>query len=183
MWIAAQKRGSLSVADFGGSLGSSYFQNRLYLDQLTSVKWWVIEQPHFVQCGNQYFSNDRLRFFESLDLCIDYGGIPDVLLLSCVLPYLEYPYEMLARMCQKRIPYILIDNTYFNYENRDRICIQIVPQDIYEASYPCWLLCRSHVIECLQSKYKILSEHKNDAVIYVDGKKINYEGFLASSIE
>jgi len=183
LWVAAKNKGSLKVADFGGSLGSSYFQNKLFLDSLSALKWNVIEQPHFVQSGIRHFRNDRLEFYESLDQCIREQGIPDMLIMSCVLPYLEEPYKILDIICTHKIPHILIDNTFFNYENRDRICVQTVPPEIYEASYPCWLLSLEHVKRCVQTQYEILTEHKNDSIIYVDGKKINYEGFLATRIE
>jgi putative methyltransferase (TIGR04325 family) len=32
MWIAAQNKGELHLIDFGGSLGSSYYQNKSFLD-------------------------------------------------------------------------------------------------------------------------------------------------------
>jgi putative methyltransferase (TIGR04325 family) len=182
-WVAAKNKGKVLVADFGGSLGSSYFQNKLYLDELPDLKWCIIEQSHFVQSGRQKFQNKRLEFFNSMEDCIGERGIPDILILSCVLPYLQEPYELLKRMIDQNLPHILIDNTYFNYENRDRICIQHVPPQIYEASYPCWLLSRDHVQKYFKSQYKIISEHKNDSAIYIDGKKIIYEGFLASRIE
>src|SRR5215475_3829712 len=34
MWVAARNKGKLTVADFGGSLGSSYFQNKVFLEGL-----------------------------------------------------------------------------------------------------------------------------------------------------
>ena len=49
-WIAAQNNGGLKVVDFGGSLGSSYFQNRKFLEPL-DIKWNVIEQENFVKAG------------------------------------------------------------------------------------------------------------------------------------
>jgi putative methyltransferase (TIGR04325 family) len=179
MWVAAKNKGRLTVADFGGSMGSSYFQNRIFLDSLQDLKWYVIEQPHFVQRGNLHFKNEKLEFFESLDHCVKAKGTPDVLVLSCVLPYLEKPYDFLDKISDFEISHVIIDNTYFNFEKRDRICVQTVPPDIYEASYPCWLLSHENVIQSLEKHYRILSEHKNDSAIYIDGKKIIYEGFLA----
>jgi putative methyltransferase (TIGR04325 family) len=37
--------------DFGGSLGSSYFQNKKFLDALRLVEWNVVEQENFVATG------------------------------------------------------------------------------------------------------------------------------------
>jgi putative methyltransferase (TIGR04325 family) len=178
LWITTQNKGSLRVADFGGSLGSSYFQNRIFLAGLPELQWNIIEQERFVTCGQQYFQDDYLHFFYTPEQMITTQGLPDLLLLSCVLPYLEKPFEMLMRLMQYKIPYILIDNTYFNYEPRDRICIQLVPPEIYKASYPCWMLNYDIVKKTLSDMYTLISEHQNDSFIFLDGKKIQYKGML-----
>ena len=48
---AARAGGRLSVVDFGGSLGSLYFQHRSLLRGLASLRWSVVEQPAFVTLG------------------------------------------------------------------------------------------------------------------------------------
>ena len=178
MWIAAQNNGTLRVADFGGSLGSSYFQNRIFLAGVRELQWNIIEQENFVTVGQQYFQDDNLHFFYTPEEMVAIQTLPDLLLLSCVLPYLEKPYEMLIRLMHYKIPYILIDNTYFNYQQRDRICIQLVPPEIYEASYPCWMLNYEKVKKTLSDMYTLISEHQNDSFIFLDGKEIQYKGLL-----
>jgi putative methyltransferase (TIGR04325 family) len=178
MWITMQNNGVLRVADFGGSLGSSYFQNRIFLASVPELQWNIIEQENFVTCGQKYFQDDFLHFFYSPDQMIAMQGLPDILVLSCVIPYLEKPYEVLTRLMQYKIPYILVDNTYFNYEDRDRICVQIVPSEIYKASYPCWMLNYHRVNKTLSDTYALISEHQNDSFIFLDGKKIQYKGLL-----
>ena len=54
MFAAAKDEGRLSVLDFGGSLGSSYFQNREFLTLLPNVQWGIVEQPHYVNYGVIY---------------------------------------------------------------------------------------------------------------------------------
>ncbi len=50
------ERGSLRVADFGGSLGSTWRQNSRYLQRLRiPLSWHVIEQEHLVTLGNEEF--------------------------------------------------------------------------------------------------------------------------------
>ena len=178
LWVASQNNGELKVADFGGSLGSSYYQNRQFLSGLSHLQWNIVEQENFVRCGQENFQDNTLHFFYSLDQLIEQKGLPDILLLSCVLPYLEKPYEMLKNLMDYKIPCILIDNTYFNYEHRDRICIQKVPPDIYNASYPCWMLNFMAVKMELTRNYQLISEHENDSCIFLDGKKIRYRGLL-----
>jgi len=178
LWVAAQNKGDLSVADFGGSLGSSYFQNKKFLDKLNSVRWSIIEQGNFVAAGREYLQDARLQFFYDLTECIRGQGIPHVLLLSCVLPYLEDPYAQLKELLSQDIPYVIIDNTYFNYEPRDRICIQKVPPDIYEATVPCRFLDYARLKTSLETTYETITEHSNSSCIFLDGKKIQYRGLL-----
>ena len=181
MWIAAINKGNLNVIDFGGSLGSSYFQNKFFLDSLDHVKWNIVEQESFVRKGRELFQTSTLNFFLSVEDCINSSAVPHVLLLSCVLPYIKEPYKILEEISNFSVPYIIIDNTPFNFKNQDRICVQNVPASIYKASYPCWLLYYEKVLETVKGNYSIITEHFNDSSIYVDGKKIQYRGFLAKN--
>ena len=178
MWAAAQNKGRLHVADVGGGLGSSYFQNKVFLDPLSDVQWNIIEQKTFSDCGRKFFSDPRLQFFDSLADCISKRSVQDILVLSCVLPYLEQPYEALREFMGYKAPFIIIDNTYFNIKAGNRICIQKVPPDIYEASYPCWFLDYEEIKATTKKEYTVISEHVNDSIIYLDGKKIQYRGLL-----
>lgn len=178
MWIAAMNRSQLDVVDFGGSLGSSYFQNKYFLDTLDHVHWQVIEQQGFVEVGEREFADQRLGFSTSLENTVS-SGRPQLLLIACTLPYLEDPYAFLRSATAMGIPYLLIDNTYFNFERRDRVCIQNVPPEIYKASYPCWFLDYDRVLAAISENYTIVSEHYNDSQIYLDGRKIRYRGLMA----
>lgn len=179
MWIAARNKGKLSVIDFGGSLGSSYFQNKYFLDTIEKAQWSVVEQKAFVDCGREYFENGILKFYYTMEECIKSGEIPDVLLISCALPYLEEASKMLDDFSQMGISYFIIDNTPFNYQDRDRITVQRVDPLIYEASYPCWFLNYNKVKAIVGSRYTIVSEYFNNTSILLDGRKIPYRGLLA----
>ena len=178
LWVMTLKKGNLKVADFGGSLGSSYFQNRKFLEAATALHWNIIEQEKFVECGRNFFQDNILHFYYNLQQLVNEQGLPDILIFSCVLPYIEKPYDLIEHVMEYKIPYVLIDNTYFNYEPRDRICIQLVPPDIYKASYPCWMLNYDGVKKTLCDMYTLISEHQNDSFIFLDGRKIQYKGLL-----
>jgi len=182
MWVSVQKQGSLKVIDFGGSLGSTYFQNKKFLDELHHVEWNIIEQENFVMAGRECIENDIIQFFYSVNECTREKGRPDILILSCTLPYIERPYELMEELLGHKIPHIIIDNTFFNYENRDRITIQKVPPSIYTASYPCWFLSYEKIKSIITENYTIVTEHKNDSKIILDGRSIQYRGFLAKMI-
>ena len=53
MLAAAKHDGKLKVLDFGGSLGSTYFQNKKFLEKLIDVSWNIVEQKHFVEVGER----------------------------------------------------------------------------------------------------------------------------------
>jgi putative methyltransferase (TIGR04325 family) len=76
----------LSVADFGGSLGSSYFQCRAVLSPVTRLEWSVIEQPAFVECGRRHFQDTTLRFYRTPDECALFRDSHVLLLSSVVVP-------------------------------------------------------------------------------------------------
>jgi putative methyltransferase (TIGR04325 family) len=178
LWVAAKNDGKINVVDFGGALGSSYFQNKNFLDTLKDVRWNIIEQENFVTTGREQLQDNRLRFYFNMEECIARDGTPDLLIMSCALQYMERPYELIDKIIAFNIPHIIVDNTAFNFDNRDRITIQKVPPAIYTASYPCWFLNYLAVKKCFEKKYSVVSEHTNDSVIELDGKKIQYKGLL-----
>ena len=49
--IASRNGNKLHVLDFGGSLGSQYFQNKRFFEHLSEFSWSVVEQQNFVECG------------------------------------------------------------------------------------------------------------------------------------
>ena len=67
---SSASNGRLCVVDFGGSLGSSYFQCRNFLNPVCSLKWLIVDQPAQVACGREDFESNELRFYDSIEECI-----------------------------------------------------------------------------------------------------------------
>lgn len=158
MWVAAQNNGKINVLDFGGSLGSSYYQNKSFLDSLKEVNWCIVEQPALVKTGRESFSDDRLHFFYSAEECFESFKI-DTVLFSSVLQYLEKPYELLTWVINERPDVIIIDRTPF-ISSKDRLTIQKVNPGIYKASYPCWFFNKKEFIDRFKGTYKLTIEFK-----------------------
>jgi len=154
MCVAAQKKGSLNVLDFGGSMGSSYYQNKSFLDSLETVNWGIVEQQGFVEIGLKDFSTSILKFFYNIDDCFN-SFKPDVVLLSSVIQYIEEPYLLLDSIIAKRPDYILFDRTPFIKEN-DRITIQKVHPAIYKATYPCWFFNKEKFLAYMSRSYELI---------------------------
>ena len=47
--VSLRNSGKLHVVDFGGSLGSTYFQHLNILNEIPNLKWDIIEQYDFVK--------------------------------------------------------------------------------------------------------------------------------------
>jgi putative methyltransferase (TIGR04325 family) len=156
MWISAVNNGKLHVLDFGGSLGSTYFQNKKFLDTLPDVQWCVVEQPQFVKEGRQNFENKNLLFYFNIEECLGKHDI-DIVLFSSVLQYLEKPYEIVDEIISRQIDYILIDRTPF-IKGKDRLTIQTVNPRIYRAKYPCWYFNKSDLLSRLNKSYNLVLE-------------------------
>ena len=166
--VALKNNGKLNVLDFGGSLGSSYYQNRIFFKDLEQFNWCIVEQKHFVEEGKKSFADNNLDFFYDVDSCMQNHRV-DVLLLSSVLQYLEKPYEFLDFILTKNIPYIIIDRTPMLMEAPDRITIQTVPKNIYEAKYPCWILNEIKVVNHIQKAYDLVFEQTTEEAINING--------------
>lgn len=141
MWVAARCGGELNVLDFGGSLGSIYFQNRAFLSALPEVRWNIVEQPGHVRAGKAEFEDDHLRFYADIGDCVA-ATQPNVVLLSSVLQYLERPHAVLDQVLELPCEHVIIDRTPFWAGPSDRLCVQTVPPSIYPASYPSWIFSR-----------------------------------------
>lgn len=177
LYIASQYNSSLNIIDFGGSLGSTYFQNRFFLDCLNSLKWNVVEQPIFVNEGKKYFENDTLKFYDSVDKCLlDSKENVNAVLFSSVLPYLDAPYHILEEVFKHKINYLIIDRTGFTLNDKERITVQKVPDSIYRASYPCRFFSKTHFVKFFKDNgYELMYDFDALDTVNVPAE---YKGFV-----
>lgn len=160
MWAAARKDGRLNVLDFGGSLGSSYFQNRLFLQSLPQVNWSVVEQSHYVEAGQTLIQYENLEFYKTIDECTDKHQ-PNVILLSSVLQYLPDPIDIVTKLTATKATLLIIDRTPFSSLDVDKILIQKVPSSIYSASYPMRVFSREKFLEKVKCDWELITEIVN----------------------
>lgn len=152
---ALANNGKLNVLDFGGSLGSSYYQNKHALKSIHEFNWCIVEQKHFVKEGLKTFEDGHLHFFYDMKSCLEKYPV-NIFLLASVLQYIEKPYALLDEIIDTNIEYLLIDRTPVLDKGNDRITIQKVPKSIYEASYPCWLLNEENLLRHLAPHYELI---------------------------
>lgn len=158
MWVTAQHAGTLNVLDFGGSLGSTYFQNRKFLSALKDVKWNIVEQAKFVKRGQEQMADDRLKFYGTIEECLLVTK-PQVLLLSSVLSYIQEPYTLLDQFIQAQIPFLIIDRLPLINQSNDRLTVQRVSPHIYPASYPAWFFSQTKFMHFIEKHFEIVEEY------------------------
>lgn len=178
--IALENQGNLTVLDFGGSLGSTYYQNKEFLSSVNNLHWCVVEQKHFVDCGKQFFANDQLKFFHTIEQVMEVHK-PDVLILSSVLQYLEKPYDWINKFINLEIQYIVIDRTAFVEGDKDILTIQNVPEAIYKASYPAWFFSKKNFAQKFAKAYDIISYFDSgftDSAVINEVHSVHWEGII-----
>lgn len=169
----AEKR--LNVLDFGGSLGSSYYHNKIISEHVTDFQWNIVEQKHFIEEGKKTFANQELNFYYTIDECLQEQQA-NVVLLGSVIQYIKEPYDLLKEILSHKIPYLIIDRTPVFKTNNDRITIQKVPKNIYEAKYPCWILNETKLINYICSLgYEMIFDAEYNENIYLSNAY--YKGY------
>lgn len=153
---ARESGGNLSVVDFGGSLGSTWWQHRHAFANAPTVRWRVVEQAHYVRAGAE-FEGPQLSFHQSIDAAV-VGQRPDVILLSGVLPYLEQPLELVDEISRRGFRHVIIDRTPLVREGGARLTVQHTPPGLGGGSYPCWLLAREPLLASLRADYSLVRE-------------------------
>ena len=178
MRVAACAGGHLRVLDFGGALGSTYYQCRKFLQGLPSVRWQVVEQPQFVACGSEVFADGVLGFSSSISEAAHLTN-PNVVVLSGVLQYLPNPVAVLEELGSLGAKAIIVDRTPIIVGSREVIAVQRVSSRIVRSSYPVRLFTRAGLLDPLNGRYQLLAEF--DAVDGPAGgvlRRIEFKGFL-----
>lgn len=152
---SANNGGALNVLDFGGSLGTTYFQNRKFLKELKSVRWNIVEQTHFVEYGQKELVTEELRFYKSIEECMRETN-PNVILISVALQYIENYADILDLVNKLPVEFLILDSFPISKKMNEEYMIKIqkVPAKIYEASYPCYIFNPKKI-------YTHLTEYRN----------------------
>ncbi|MDR6782113.1 putative methyltransferase (TIGR04325 family) [Pedobacter africanus] len=178
---ALYKRRPLHILDFGGSLGSTYYQVREFLTPEVCSTWSVVEQEHYVAAGNTHFQDQQLKFYSSIEACMQDQQI-DFVLLSSSVQYLEQPHAFLDKLTAYNFEFILFDRTAFHHGGNDRLTLQVVPPEIYPASYPSWFFNQEGFLNHFSDQYQLIADFSSyvagEPILYIDNQPVAYsKGF------
>jgi putative methyltransferase (TIGR04325 family) len=179
LYVASRSGNRLSVLDVGGSLGSSYWQNRAWLAHLDHLRWSVVEQRHFVEVGQKEIANEVLRFYPAIEECVA-SERPHVALLSSVLPYVEKPWDLMSAVLDTEVSFVVLDRTpFFVQDLPDRLTVENVHPSVYEGSYPAWFFNASRFRRFVEtSQYRIREEFDSWESWIVDGDAAQNKCFV-----
>jgi putative methyltransferase (TIGR04325 family) len=162
--IALQKGRKLNVLDFGGALGSSYFQIRKFLTGIQELHWSVVEQKKHVEYGKRYIEDNVLHFYYTIEECITHQE-PDVVILSGVFSVLERPYEIIQKVVESDIEYVIVDRQPLSNWDHEEIAVVTVPPSIYNASFPYWFLSEKKFRDAWAEAYIMEAEDQDVALV------------------
>jgi putative methyltransferase (TIGR04325 family) len=155
--VALEHNNELNVLDFGGSLGTTYFQNRKFLSGLKKLEWNIVEQKNYAVAGRESFENEELHFFDDWDMAIKNSNA-SVLVVSSVIQYLEKPFGQIEKFLSAGFEYIIFDRTSFIDAGDHKIAIQKVKPSIYETIFPIWFFNYEKFLEKFRGRYDIIAE-------------------------
>jgi putative methyltransferase (TIGR04325 family) len=172
LWASSRAGNCLNLIDVGGSLGSSYRQNRGFLSHLDELRWSVVEQPGFVAAGRTEFETGELRFHVSLAECLAVEA-PRVALLSGVLPYVPEPFALFGAVLAGPYDCVIVDRTPFWVADLDdRLTVERVPPTIYPASYPAWFFGPDRFRAAIErSPFEVVEQFESWESWVVDGDR------------
>ena len=179
MWAAARNGGRLNVLDFGGALGSSYFQNRKFLRALPEIRWNVVEQAHYVDAGQAHIQDEYLRFYKTIEECL-INNKPNVIVLSSVLQYIESSTEIIKKLATIGAACLIVDRTPFSTYHKNKILIQRVAPSIYVASYPMWVFSQVEFMKGLDADWHLVASNLSpEAFVQTPAKfEFSFQGML-----
>lgn len=163
------------ILDFGGALGSHYFDaKRLYRDAF-GFEWVVSETNTMADAGNEHFANEELRFVADWREAKDLE--PSVVLVRGALQYIEDPIETLRGLLSYGPGHIVLDVLPLIPGERDRLTIQRLRSR--PGAYPCWFFSERLWLEILEEEYavrlrwELRGNHEK-----LDGTKVRFQGLL-----
>ena len=160
------------ILDIGGSLGSTYFQNRKYLEDIYNLEYVVAEQEHFTDYGQKNLCNGQLSFIKSTDIIK--GGSFDIVLMSGSLQYISTYEDIVSEIVKISPHYVILDRLLIS--DRMRICRESVPEEIYKSSYPVTIFTEDQIRNYFEPDYRLVERDISsvpEEAYFTDGRAVS----------
>lgn len=171
-------KNKLKVIDFGGSLGSFFFQNKSKIKS-KSIKWAIYEQKSLFKIGKKFITHKNVFFFNKMSEIKKLK--PHVILFSSVLEYLHNPKKHINDLLKiKSIRFVIIDRLLISNSNIDEIYVQKNPKKYFSMSYPCRIFSKKNFLFNYFKNLKQINTGNSyvGKPFFLNGKKIVYKFFI-----
>ena len=167
---AATRNRRITVLDFGGSLGTAFFQHKNLLDRFSGIDWRVVEQNNFVEAGRREMKVKGLSFFGSVEEATK-GARPLVTYAGSSIQYVEEPMKTLREISLVTSQFLILDRIPVS-PDKSRLLRQVVEKHPYDASYPMHVLSQVEIEQSISEHWLLLASHE-----CVGGRSRTSEGF------
>ena len=174
-----QKEGQLHVCDFGGALGSTYWQHKELCAEMGNVEWNVVEQENYIRCGKANLENEVLHFYYNVKELLSSRGGQDVVLLSSVLQYFPEKDVVLDWIEELDAGYVIIERNPVGA--RKRITIETVHEPIYESTRPFVCMDEKELVQNVENRgYRLLDSWKSlvDSDLHIGSEVYSLKSFV-----
>lgn len=176
--------GRLHVCDFGGALGSTYWQHKELFAEMGNVEWNVVEQGNYILCGRANLENEVLHFYYNVKELLSSRGGQNVVLLSSVLQYFPEKDAVLDWIAELDAGYLIIERNPVG--SRRRITIETVHEPIYESTRPFVCMDEKELVQNIENRgYQLLDSWKSlvDGDLYIGSEIYSYKSFVFKQID
>ncbi len=179
LYLAKSLSEKISVLDFGGSLGSTFYQHKKFLEQISNWTWGIVEQESFYKLGKTKYTEPNLNFYKNIDEFLSQGS-PQFAYFGSSLQYIEDPLILIDKIENTNVEVLQIDRTPFSNSDSHIIAVQRNPKRIYSSSYPMTIFSLTKLVEKLKINWKILSIYDSiGATSYTkNGTRVEWKGII-----
>lgn len=166
---AIQSGGRLHVLDFGGGLGTTYFQLTSFLSPIQDLKWCIVEIEALAEAGKRQFEDNVLKFYDSPESVFK-AYSPDVLVSGSVWQYIENPYDTLRKLLQNTFNYVFIDRIPLFPGMSEKVMIQQSPERLGGSRHPIRILSEEKFHAILTPHFELIGSKTWGPYPYSDSK-------------
>lgn len=176
LWAASRSSRRLCVLDIGGSLGTTYFQNNKFFNEINLSSWNIVEQGHYVRAGRAHFQDKTLRFHYSIENCLNECD-PNVILISNSLQYMAEPQTTIDSVSNIGANAIIFDRTIINNSKSNKLYVQHATP-LIGGSYPCYSISEPWLINKLKKYYYLVESF--DSHLFPESAMIDstFKGYI-----
>lgn len=155
LWAARRNNSSLKVLDFGGALGSHYYQYKAFHKDLKDVSWAVVEQSGMVEIGNREFATSNLMFFDTISEATDVVK-PHVAMASGSLCYVPDPAGVLQGFSDSTAGVLILDRVPVHKGSQNLLARQQIGRRKTDKGYLAWILAEQWLYDQVSAQWDIV---------------------------